>query len=398
MLISTKADTPGKKAVIERARQLSDFKWTPVKDVVTYSKASGKMFFAAGETVSGMPYSSAENNDKFIAENVLFETFLSMVENPDSALYNKDLGGAHNGKVWTYFGIVCNGFVRYSLNIRRRISTKCWLDVPGMKKIADEGCYKAEDIELCDVLFAYGKGRNHVALITDILRDEKGVIKKIEVSEAVSPSCIRESYDVETYFEKFKLFALCRYDYLEQVSECSLEDKKTLDRGAEKDLPYIAVDMGNKSNYELGEEVIISAFGEGENKIEISRGGEVIETIDSVGYTKTGRSFDVGYYKIKNLTYNAEVEFCVVKPDISYSAEDGKLTVNAKSEDKESEILYMDFRVDGPISGSLVKVEELTEKEKKSGAFTRKIPEEAATFKVYFKNKYGVWTHRMIKF
>ena len=45
----------------------------------------------------------------------------------------------------------------------------------------------------------------------------------------------------------------------------------------------------------------------------------------------------------------------------------------------------------------LAKLEELTEEEKRTGVFTREIPEDAYNFKVYFKNKYGVWTHKMIE-
>ena len=45
---------------------------------------------------------------------------------------------------------------------------------------------------------------------------------------------------------------------------------------------------------------------------------------------------------------------------------------------------------------ALAKLEELTEEEKETGVFTREIPADAANFKVYFENKYGVWTHTMI--
>jgi len=42
-------------------------------------------------------------------------------------------------------------------------------------------------------------------------------------------------------------------------------------------------------------------------------------------------------------------------------------------------------------------MEELTDAEKKTGYFARVIPADAAYFKVYFENKYGVWTHTMIR-
>jgi len=37
-LMSTLPDTEGKKAAIERARHLTDFKWTPLKNINTYTR------------------------------------------------------------------------------------------------------------------------------------------------------------------------------------------------------------------------------------------------------------------------------------------------------------------------------------------------------------------------
>ena len=40
---------------------------------------------------------------------------------------------------------------------------------------------------------------------------------------------------------------------------------------------------------------------------------------------------------------------------------------------------------------------ELTAEEIESGVFSRKIPFDGKNFKVYYKNKYGIWTHKMTK-
>ena len=188
MLISTKPDSKGKEAALFRSRQLTEFIWTPVGEIPTYTKAEGKTKFPAGVEVKGMIYSSTETVDKFIGENVSFETILSVIANPDSAIYHKDLNG--HGNSWAYFGVVCNGLVRYALNIVPRYPTKRWADVPGMRQIAEAGDFTAEDVQLCDILIENVKIK-HVVLITDILRDETGMIRQIEVSEAVRPTCKR---------------------------------------------------------------------------------------------------------------------------------------------------------------------------------------------------------------
>lgn len=414
MLISTKPNSEGKKAVLFRSRQLTEFRWTPVCDVPMFSRTPERLKFSAGEEYQGMMYSSPEPVDKFLFENISFETLLSMIANPDSALYTKDLGGHH--KSWTYCGFVCNGLARYALNIRRRYSTKRWPTVPGMRKVADDGCYTAEQIEVCDVLYAHGKGRSHVALITDVLRDESGEIRQIEVSEATPPVCIRRQFDLEEFFEKFKLFALWRYDFVDSVPMPDEEETAWLNRGV-PELPTVAVDYGNKSNYRTCEDVVISAFAEGENGLEICRGGMLVERITIMGRGKVSRRFERGYYTVKHTGSGECVEFCVTEPQISHTVENGTVTVRVDSCDPESRILYMDFREKSrgaklaageikegtdswvfynPCCASLSKLEELTDEEKNSGTITRAIPDDAENFKIYFENKYGVWTHTMI--
>lgn len=410
-LVSTLPDTPGKAATLARARQLTDFRWTPVRDVPTYTKQEGKTVLPAGKEVVGMPYSSAEPNDKFIWENVSMHALLSAMANPDSALYQKDIGGHRNS--WAYFGVVCNGLARYAMGIRRRYTTKRWLDVPGNRMVAEDGKFTVDQIRICDSLFAYGKGRNHVAMITDLLRDEDGVIRRVEVSEAVRPVCKRASYDVEEFYEKYKLFALCRNDFIDSAPPVDPEDQAELARGVQKDLPPIAVDYGDKSNYLLGEETLISVFAPGEHTVELLCAGEVIERVPLAGYGKITRKLAPGYYTARLADTGDSTQFCVCQPQIDYTVSDGKVTVTARSDDPDSRILYMDFR-EAPAKecfdaegkpythfasayGPLVKIEELSAQEIASGVFTRAIPAGAGSFKVYFENRYGVWTRPILE-
>lgn len=413
MLISTKPNSKGKEAALFRSRQMTEFKWTPVADVPCFTKKPEKEMLPAGVEQMGMIYSSTEPNDKFIGENVSFETLLSVIANPDSALYHKDLNG--HGNSWAYFGIVCNGLVRYALGITPRYSTKRWMDVPGMVKIAEAGDYAAEQIQLCDILLTYDK-RKHVVLITDILRDENGTVQQIEVSEAIPPVCVRRQYDLETFFKDYAEFALWRYDFVDEVTMPDPYQNACLERGVPS-LPNIAVDYGNKSNYRTNEDVVISSFNDGENQLEIYCGDELVETISFTGRGKTSRRFARGYYTIKHKNTGDTVEFCVTDPQFSRSVQDGKLTIKVDTCDPESKIIHMEFRERSkgelmakgiafenngvayysPAAAVLSKVEVLTNEEKKTGIITREIPEGAVNFKVSFENKYGIWTHTMIR-
>lgn len=402
----------GKKNVLYRARQLTEFEWTPVCNVPVYTKKTGKTILPAGELVKGMIYSSLEPTDKFVCENISFETFSTIVNNPDSALYCKDIAGHNNS--WAYFGIVCNGFVRYALNIRRRYSTKRWLTIPGMRLIYEHSQYTVDQLEICDILYAFGEGRNHVALITDLIYDEEGKVQQIEVSEAIRPSCVRRWFTPEEFYEHFKLFGICRYDDIDSVPEPDANDSKFVGGRLPVKLPDIALDYGNKTNYRTYEDVVISVFREEKNEVEIYKDGVLNEKFDMLGRGKGSKKFERGYYTVKLVSTGEVLEFCVTDPEISHSVQDGMLTVHANSCDRKSKILYMEFREKtknsqgtdyqqsvvvfyNPCCSTLSKLEELTEEEKENGIFTRKIPDDAANFKVYFENEYGIWTHTMLK-
>ena len=413
MLHSTKPDSAGKANVLARSLQLTEFKWTPSANIGAYTKTEGRITLTPDKELTGIIYSSTEPNDKFITENVSFETLLSATANPDSALYNKDLGGHHNS--WVYFGIVCNGLARYAYGIERRFNTKRWLDVPGIRKVAEPASFTVDEIQLCDSLLAFCDQRKHVALITDILRDEEGVIRQIEVSEAVRPTCKRAQYDVEEFYEKYKLFGLCRYDFVDDVPAPDPVQDAALKAGVPP-LPAIAVDYGNKSNYLVGEEVVISVFTPGIHNVEIVRDGWPVERVTVNAPAKFARTLKKGYYTVRLVDSGESAEFAVNEAKLSYTVNGNEITVTADPCDPNSEIVYMDFReitrtklagaskVDAagqavefynPICASLAKVEELTDEEKRTGVITRSIPSDGGNFKVYFRNKYGVWVHPM---
>lgn len=400
-LISTQPETEAEKAVIARARQLSSFTFTPLKDIPTAISSTQHGVFEAGKEYKGFPYSSTEENDKFLCENVSFETFLSALANPDSVLYTKDM--YHSSNASTYYGIVCNGLVRYCLGITQRCNTQRWLEIPGMNVVANKGEYSVDDLKLCDVLHAYGEGSNHVAIITDILRNEAGEIEKVEVVEATRSTCIRRSFYVKDFYTKWEKYKLCRYEYLDSAPSFDEEQNKILfESGIEKQQPMIAVDYGNKSNYLYGDETVISVFAEGKNTVQIICDDKIIEEIPTDGYTKLVRKLEKGYYIVKLANTEYFTEFCVCKPEITHTVENGIITVKASSQDPESKIKHFEFRGGKPGAriGGIYKMIELTDEEKESGIIVRTNPDSTDTYKAFYKvsfeNKYGIWTHPMI--
>ncbi len=393
MRINTLPQNDGERAALARSLQLTEFVWTPVRDIPTYfQKKHGVL--PAGIPLKGFPYASEEKTDTFIGENVSIESFLSAIKNPYSKLYQPGQGQYYVSNL----GLVCNGLVRYAFGIPYRVSTMHWEDIPGMRRIADHGCYAAEDIRLLDVLYAYGEGRNHVALVTNILRKENGEICEIEVSDAVRPTCRRACYPLEEFFKKYALFHLDRYEYLAEVPPVDEADAALLQNYKDENTtPALAVDNGDRSNYRLGELTTVSAFIEGEDTLEIYKNGTLLESYPLFGRAFLPLEFDRGYYTARLKENGAEVQFAVVGAKTDFKIQNGSITVSADPCDKNSTIHYMDFRAPGDSPRPLAKYEVLTEEEKQSGIITRKIPEAAGSFKVYYKNAYGIFTHPLTR-
>ena len=391
MLISSLPKTAAEAAALRRARQLTDFRWTPLRDIPTYTKKDGNFLLPAGVEVMGFPYSSTELQDKFIGENVTVESFLSQISNPHSKLY----AAGHGEHSAPNVGLVCNGLARYALGISRRVSTRCWLSIPGMKKVAERQTYTVEDMRLLDVLYAFGDGRNHVALVTDILRNESGEIVEIEVSEAIRPLCVRHRFAADEFIEKHFRYHLCRYEHLEQVPPLDEETDALLWSDRWKETPSIAVDHGEGSNYLVGEEALLSVNSSEPDEVELIREGEIVKTYPVGGSARFPLKLERGYYTARLRGKGAEAHFCFCEAEVRYESENGILTVSADPCDRDSEILYMDFRREGVGCSAMETYEELTDSEKQSGHFARPIPPEAKHFKVYYRNAYGVWTHPM---
>ncbi|MBR4866498.1 MAG: hypothetical protein IKU11_07400, partial [Clostridia bacterium] len=224
------------------------------------------------------------------------------------------------------------------------------------------------------------------------------IVVGVEVSEAVRPSCRRAVFTPEEFYEKYALFGLCRYDLLDQVPPLDKEQDALLWKsGLQYNRPKIAVDNGNRSNYLAGETVLISVFGDGSDTLDLMRNGEVIKSLRVDARAMIPMEPQPGYYTASLRQAGESVEFAVNRANIIHTLRDGEITIHADPQDPESRILYADFRVKGERVAALARYEELTDEEMETGCFTRPIPPDGENYKVYFENKYGVWTHPMTK-
>lgn len=277
--------TPRNKGVlnaIKRARQLSDFEWAPVADVIRISVETSDTYehtdlfqdkFTADKKYTGVPYSATNHNaqrygyDRMFLGYIPLETYMSAVRASGSVIYKESYYDSRNNG--TFYGAICSSFVCYALGLEPCF-TSHMANIPGMihqgKLVNDSGArFDVSTLELADVILWSGE---HVAMITDIIKDEDGNVKIIEVTETTkygnTNSALlgseygaltrRKGWLVEDFFKWFKEFSVYRYDNIAEVEyefspyspmkdECDM--KPTLDFPC---LPY----MGNKFIYRKG--------------------------------------------------------------------------------------------------------------------------------------------------
>ena len=254
---------------LKRAKRLVTARYTPIRRfpiVLPTSYADGSSVYQetyAGPWFprTGMPYSSVRWVEKYIGYNVSFETFCSALANPDSVVYTRPITGTGQN-VHNHYGVVCSVFASEVLDFPYRVPCIQIPNVPGIAEIPRE---PLEDLRLLDVLLNV---KQHVAVITGIERDEAGKVRFISVSESVMPyvRCTRFTVEEFRHYWYEHDYAVYRYA---KVDEINYTPDPFLPLPEDGPLPEAKInrtlmpDYGNKANYRLGEQVLISVFEAG---------------------------------------------------------------------------------------------------------------------------------------
>ncbi len=195
-LIADEPETMGQRACLARAAQLRDIQFVPVADLVCLSNT-----YAAGTTVTGIPYSSTRLTDNFIGFNVSLHTFMTALKNPKSVLYTK-----HSDETLakTWYGMNCSVYVSWCLDMLYHNATALLPFLDTMEEIA------VDNMRLCDAPVASlenGGTVGHCTLITGIERDRTGAIRYVTISHCNSIKTIdgekRYTYAERMTYEDF---------------------------------------------------------------------------------------------------------------------------------------------------------------------------------------------------
>ena len=260
-----------------RATQMLNVKWIAQGTMPNTASSSG---YFKGVTYTGVPYSQAKENDKFIGFDVSLTTFVTAVNNPYSVLYTEDTDSArtksaygavyHGTTAGLYMGLDCSGFVAYSLGLPFPWKTAQYAylaDEGIMKWIADYNTSGAAQlVQPMDVEWKSG----HVRLITSVTRDDSGNVTNIRISEATSSRSIstnRTAISREFTADEFETLLkndegiVYRYSNLSQNNAYSRSAVVAAEGESAVDYDFnddICTYRGDSCSFRFGEQIVIN--------------------------------------------------------------------------------------------------------------------------------------------
>lgn len=166
--------------------QILNIPWTPLFDV-----NSGEGLLPAGVSMTGVPYSSVKEYLKYVGIDVSLHTFATTVRDPHSLMYTEYPMGVgsqsaygrtyHGVNSKCYFGSVCSGAVTTAIGSDIQYNSWEYQSFPEVFEVLAN--QDTKNLEVGDILSYNG----HCCVLTGIIRDENGLLKKYMLSEHAAP-------------------------------------------------------------------------------------------------------------------------------------------------------------------------------------------------------------------
>ena len=287
-------DSVGRVNAVKKARQLTDIEFTPLSELKGLDK-----IYHPGKTYHGIMYSMVSEMGNYVGTNVSFHTFMTAVHNPKSKLYTEDVSQLpyHGRNCNSYYGSVCSQLVSYALGISPGYSSKDFNESELMVTVTPK---VIDSIKVADVLWKPG----HVTIITDIERNEQGLVSKVEICESVSTGCRRYSKSRDE-FEKLlesSFKKILRYTELyKNLSYTPIPEFVAVVDETPNPYQYnddLCVDKGDKSCYLECDSVVINIM-HAYDQVEIFKGDELYKTIEGTNEDVTLYNLSYGDYKAR---------------------------------------------------------------------------------------------------
>lgn len=273
---------------VKKAYQLTDISFTP-RLPIAYNIGT----YQANTSYTGMIYSSVKEIGTYVGSNISFHTFMTAIHNPKSRIYTDRLDESpyHGSNCRAYYGTVCSSMVSYALGL---VPIHASYDFVESDEMEELDYSDLDNCHIADVLWRSG----HVAMITNVVRDQKDSVVSIEIAEAIRSGCRRYSVSRDEFhsLHSRNFQKILRYIYLDRnINYTSVPEFVPV--FGEKGIPFayndnICVDKGNRSCYFVGEDVVLNVFTSGD-AVEIYKDGVFHSVINMV--TEEIRLTDLEY-------------------------------------------------------------------------------------------------------
>lgn len=334
-------------AAMKKAHQLTSLKWTPLLDV---PRSTG--VFPAGVEVTGLPYSSVKECNKYVGYDVSIHTFMTAVNNPYSLLYTECVSSDDSRSAWgityhstgvnparTYFGQVCSVFASQVCGLNEQWATAyfAWLRNYG-SRFSKNYDQSAQGLAIGDVYVMSG----HTRCICALKRNSNGDVTHVEVAEAYP------------YTIKHTLYTAAQFDAKVQSENATIYRSLELYKIKYEPSEYVAIDgetpttvtynndictfAGDKATFREGDIIVIDynlkSVGAW-TQMELYKDNTLIDTITidtSEHYVNlTSRNLSYGNYKarMKNgSNYSGYTYWEILQTDVTISTVNGKSTIS----------------------------------------------------------------------
>ena len=213
-------DTLQQLNVIKKALQFSTVNWTPLSPVPYRHETSGDSgYYPAGTQVTGVPYSSVKECNKFIGIDVTLHTFMTAVNNKYSLLYTENVNSERSASAWgktyhgtncaTYYGTVCSEFSSYVTGYKVPYGTNNydWLADYALKAVRlvkqDKDYLKIGDII---VRYSAATGNSlHCVVVIGIKRNANGNVVSYTIAEStgMKVQTSTKTWDLNTKIDNY---------------------------------------------------------------------------------------------------------------------------------------------------------------------------------------------------
>lgn len=242
----------GQRNAVKKAYQMTNILFTPINSIEANTRT-----YQEGVTYSGLIYSSTKEIGTSVGSNISFHTFMTAIHNPRSKIYTEKINTPpyHGTNCRAYYGTVCSGLVSYALGV------SCGsYDFPVSDVFVEIDHSIIDSIQVADVLWKSG----HVAMITNVNKDDENHVTGVEICEAVQDGCRRYTLTNELFISLMKNTFKRIYRYTELYKNVNytpapefvpVMDETPIQFQYNEDL---CVDKGDKSCYVENEDVTIN--------------------------------------------------------------------------------------------------------------------------------------------